>query len=159
MSENKKMKEENKDEIIVQENNEELNLEKLEKIEEEIKKQTTIPEEKKDKINKRVFQNIMIAIGIVIYFTFINLGFYNIAPAKFLIDVQAFSMLSIGITIVIYEVAYKKDSGKLAIYGIEIVIFFNGIKRHTVDIVVCIIDHHLVPGFVNNCCKRKQSLM
>lgn len=104
---------------LVLKNKEEFNKEKLEKIEEEIKKQTTIPEEKKKKINKRIFQNILIAIIIVVYFAFINLGFYNIKPAKFLIDLQVFSILTLGITIIIFEVAYKKDNGEHAIYGIE----------------------------------------
>lgn len=117
--EKKKTKKGSKKEVVVKENPEELDKEKLEKIEEEIKKQTTIPDEKKKKINKRIFQNIMVAIVIVLYFIFINLGFYNIEQAKFLVDLQVFSMVSIAITIIIFEVAYKKDSGELAIYGIE----------------------------------------
>ena len=71
------------------------------------------------KINKRIFQNIIIAVVIVLYFIFINLGFYNIEPIKFLKDIQVFSIITIGITIIIFEKAYKKDSGELAIYGIE----------------------------------------
>ena len=118
MAENEKKEEKNK-ELMVKENNQEIDEKKLEKIEEEIKKQTTIPKEKKLKINKKIFTNITIAILIVIYFIFINLGFYNIAPAKFLVDLQVFSILTIGITIIIFEIAYKKDSGELAIYGIE----------------------------------------
>lgn len=110
--------EENKKELIVKDT-EEFDKEKLEKIEEEIKKQTTISDEKKKKINKRVLKNITVATVIVLYFIFINLGFKNLEPAKFLIDLQVFSILTIGITIVIFEVAYKKDSGELAIFGIE----------------------------------------
>lgn len=114
-----KIQEETKKELIVKENPKELDEVKLEKIEEEIKKQTTIPEEKKLKINKRIFQNIILAIVIVLYFIFINLGFYNIEPSKFIKDLQVFSIITIGITIIIFEKAYKKDSGELAIYGIE----------------------------------------
>lgn len=105
--------------LIIKENQEEFDKEKLEKIEKEIKKQTTIPDEKKIKMNKRVFKNIMIAIVIVLYFTFINLGYYNIEPLKFLVDLQVFSILTIGITIILFEIAYKKDSGEITIYGIE----------------------------------------
>lgn len=114
-----KIQEETKKELIVKENPKELDEVKLEKIEEEIKKQTTIPEEKKLKINKRIFQNIILAIVIVLYFIFINLGFYNIEPSKFIKDLQVFSIITIGITIIIFEKAYKKDSSELAIYGIE----------------------------------------
>ena len=112
-------KAETKKDLIVKENPKELDEIKLEKIEEEIKKQTTIPEQKKMKINKRIFQNIIIAVAIVLYFIFINLGFYNIETLKFLTDLQVFSLIMIAITIIIFEKAYKKDSGELAIYGIE----------------------------------------
>lgn len=111
--------EENKKELIIKEEPEEFDKEKLVKIEEEIKKQTTIPEERKKKIIKRIFKNIMIAIVVVTYLIFINLGYYNIEPAKFLVDLQVFSIITIGITIIIFEIAYKKDSDELAIYGIE----------------------------------------
>ena len=117
-------KDEKKEDTLVDKDIKDIinNEKKLEKIEEEIKKQTTISDEKKKKINKRVFKNIMIAIGIVIYFIFINLGFYNLEPSKFLKDLQVFSIVTIGITIVIFEKAYKKDSGELTMYGIEFLI-------------------------------------
>ena len=108
---------EDEKELIIKE--QKIDKVKLDKIEEEIKKQTTISEEKKNKINKRLFRNITIAIGIIIYFIFINLGFYNLETIKFLKDLQVFSITTIAITIIIFEIAYKKDSGELAIYGIE----------------------------------------
>ena len=113
-------KEEKQQEILV-DNIKDIskNEKKLGKIEEEIKKQTTISDEKKKKINKRVFINIIIAIGIVLYFIFMNLGFKNLEPSKFLKYIQTFSILTIVITILIFERAYKKDSGELTIYGIE----------------------------------------
>lgn len=100
-----------------------INKNQLEKIEEEIKKQTTISEEKKNKINKMIFKNLIIAVIIVLYFVFINLGFYNLDPSKYLKDLQVFSMLSITITIIIFEKAYKKDSLDITIYGIEALAF------------------------------------
>lgn len=111
-------KKENKKALIVKKEIE-MDEVKLERIEEEIKKQTTIPEERKKKINKRIFQNIIIAIVIVFYFIFINLGYYNLKGTKFLKDLQVFSIITIGITILILEKAYQKDSLELTIYGIE----------------------------------------
>ena len=64
-NENNELKEENSKELIIKENNQEIDREKLEKIEKEIKKQTTISEEKKLKINKKIFNNIVIAIVLV----------------------------------------------------------------------------------------------
>lgn len=99
-----------------------LDEEKLEKIKKEINKQTKMPEEQKKKINKKIFQNIAIAIGIIIYFIFINLGFHNIEENTYLTDLNVFSAVTIGITIILFEKAYKKDSGEVAIYGIEMLI-------------------------------------
>ena len=92
---------------------------KLEKIEEEIKKQTTIPEKRQNKINKRIFINILIAEIIIIYFIFIIMGYMKLEANTYLVDLRVFSMITIGITIIIFERAYKKDSDELAIYGIE----------------------------------------
>lgn len=99
-----------------------LDEEKLEKIKKEINKQTKMPKEQKKKINKKIFQNIAIAIGIIIYFIFINLGFHNIEENTYLTDLNVFSAVTIGITIILFEKAYKKDSGEVAIYGIEMLL-------------------------------------
>ena len=100
-----------------------LNEMQLEKIEKEIKTQSVITEEKKNKIHKKIFQNIIIAIGIVLYFIFINLGFTNIKPETFYKDLQVFSMISIIFTIVLMEKAYKKDNNELTIHTIEALVF------------------------------------
>lgn len=117
--ENKKKVEENK--LIVKKNSEELSInnEKLEKIEEEIRKQKTISEEKSKKINKKIFINVIIAITIILYFIFINLGYSNIELEKYLVDLKVFSIITISITIILFEKAYKKDSAEITIFGIE----------------------------------------
>lgn len=92
---------------------------KLEEIEEEIKKQTTISDDKKKKIYKRIFKNIIAAIIVIIYFIFINLGYSKLNPEIYLIDQQVFSLINLGITIIIFEKAYKKDDGEIAVFGIE----------------------------------------
>lgn len=120
-TEKEEQKTKNKKALVVQKDIE-IDETKLEKIGEEIKKQTTIPQEKKQKINKKIFTNILIAIIVVLYFIFLNLGFHNLKPSVFLRDLQVFSILTIGITIIIFEKAYKKDSGELTIYGIEVLV-------------------------------------
>lgn len=72
--------------------------------------------------NKELFINISIAIAIMIYFIFINLGYTNIATNILEIDLKVFALLFLGIAIFIFEIAYKKDNGILSIYGIETLI-------------------------------------
>ena len=100
-----------------------LNELQLEKIEREIKTQAVITEEKKNKIHKKIFQNIAIAIGIVLYFIFINLGFANIKPETFYKDLQVFSIISIIFTIVLMEKAYQKDNNEFTLFAIESLVF------------------------------------
>ena len=50
------------------------------------------------------------------------MGYDNIAEANYITDLKVFSIISIAITICIFEYAYKKDSGELAITGIEILL-------------------------------------
>ena len=120
IEDNSKTENEVKD-LTVKNNKEEMmiNPAKMEKIEEEIKKQTTISDERKNKINKSIFHNIAIANVIMLYFIFIVLGYQTITPDKFIIDLQVFSVITMGISIIVFEKAYKKDSTEYAIHGIE----------------------------------------
>ena len=105
-------------ELIKKEQND-INDIKLEKIEEEIKKQTTISEKRKNKIYNRIFKNIIVAIIVIVYFIFINLGYTKLSPEIYLIDQQVFSFITLGITIIFFEKAYKKDDSEIALLGIE----------------------------------------
>ena len=91
----------------------------MQTIEKEFEKQKSIPEKEQNKMNKKIFKNIIIGAVVVLYFIFVNLGFYNLAENTYLVDLQVFSAITIGMTIVIFERAYKKDSGELTIHGIE----------------------------------------
>ena len=105
-------------ELIAKKENE-ISEVKLEKIEEEIKKQTTISDKRKKKIYNKIFKNIIVAILVIVYFIFINLGYKKLAPEIYLIDQQVFSFITLGITILIFERAYKKDDGEMAMFGVE----------------------------------------
>lgn len=116
------LKEEKKEKELVVKKDISIDDEKLEKIQKEINKQTKLSKDEKKKINRKIFQNIVMAIGIVVYFIFINLGFNNIEESIYLTDLKVFGAVAIGITIILFEKAYKKDSGELTIYGIEMLI-------------------------------------
>ena len=91
----------------------------VKKIEEEIKQKTRLPENIKEKIKKEIFVNIIIAIGLVIYFTFLILGSVGTIKNVRSTDFNIFSIIMLSIAIYLFEVSYKKDSGKLAMFGIE----------------------------------------
>lgn len=91
----------------------------IEEIEKEIDEKTKLPNEVKDKIKKEVFTNIVVAAVIVTYFIFIVLGSIGSVKNVRIIDLNIFSMIFLGIAIVLFEVAYRRDQGNIAIYGIE----------------------------------------
>lgn len=91
----------------------------IEKIEKEIDEKTKLPNEVKDKIKREVFINIVVAVVIVTYFIFIVLGSIGSIKNVRTIDLNIFSMIFLGIAIVLFEIAYRKEEGNIAIYGIE----------------------------------------
>lgn len=60
--------------------------------------------------NKKIFTNILIAIAVMVFFCFVNLGFKNIQEDIFLTDLKVFSMSILILTITLFEISYKKDS-------------------------------------------------
>lgn len=88
----------------------------------EIKNRKKISNAEFGKINGRVFQNICIAVAIMFYLDFIILGFVNIEHEVFVTDLKVFSIALLAISIGIFEYGYKKDSGRHAIHGVEILI-------------------------------------
>lgn len=124
-----KNKEKIKEEIAekpIEENKKSIEKIDIKKIQETLKKEITakkvIPKEEQDKMNVEVFKNIAIAIVMVVFLNFIILGFINIENSVFLVDLKVFAVSILAIAIGVFEYAYKKDSGKIAIYGIETLI-------------------------------------
>lgn len=78
--------------------------------------------EKRKKVNEKIFENIIIAVAIMLYFIIINFSYYRIDESSLIIGLKIVSMVILLLSIIIFEIAYKKDSGKIAIYGIEILV-------------------------------------
>ncbi len=87
---------------------------------EEVRKEQEIPLDVKRQMNDKVFKNIIIAIFIMLFLVFVNLGYMNIKAEVLVTDLKVFSVTLSVLAILIFEKAYKKDSGKLAINGIEV---------------------------------------
>lgn len=86
----------------------------------EIKKNKKVADVELGKIHTRVFQNICLAVAIMLYLNFVVLGFVNIENPVFVTDLKVFSIALLVIAVGVFEYAYKKDSGRHALHGIEI---------------------------------------
>lgn len=78
--------------------------------------------EKNKIIRKKVFENLILAIVIMLYFVGLNVTYKNIDKDMFSIIIKSVSLIILFISIVIFEIAYHKDSGKVAITAIELLI-------------------------------------
>lgn len=97
---------------------EKITKEMQEKLEEKIK----LPKEIKEKQNKIAMENFFYAIFMSVYFIFLNMGFHNIVKHIFVVDTQVFSGVALVTAIILFEKAFKKENGNIAIHGIEILV-------------------------------------
>jgi len=88
-------------------------------IEKEIGEITKIPSDLKNEIRKEIFTNIIVSIALIIYFVFMMLGSNDSLKSSRAIDLNIFCTIFLAIAIVLFEIAYRKDSGKYAAYGVE----------------------------------------
>lgn len=91
----------------------------LEIIENEIKNNNMTYKEEIAKSYKDIFINIIYANAIVIYFILLIIARKLAIPTIFFNIIKACSIILILLTVGIFEIAYKKDSGKYAVKGIE----------------------------------------
>ena len=93
--------------------------ENLKKLEKEIVNKKQLPKKEEDKINKKIFENMIIADVIMAFFYLISLGSLNIETPIFITDLKVFSIGLIVLTVILFEISYKKENGNLCIHGIE----------------------------------------
>ena len=80
-----------------------------------------------EKYIKEIWKNIIKAIVIVVFFLLFNIAYSNIEGEYFKRGTQIFTIIFLFLAIYFFEKAYKKDNGKMAIEGIEILILSSGI--------------------------------
>lgn len=90
-------------------------LETLEKINEERK----LDKETKAVIYKKILKNFLFAIGILVLFIALRFMALNLDKTINILVYKILSVISLATTIILFEVAYKKDDDTLAITSIE----------------------------------------
>lgn len=85
-------------------------------------KKNNIPKEISQEILKKIFYNLLRAIGVMLYFVILNLAYVNIKQEKLVGDIKVFSGAFLVAGIYMLEKAYKSDSGEKAITAIELLV-------------------------------------
>lgn len=75
-----------------------------------------------EKTNTKIFWNILNAILIILYFVGTYIAYDFLQPEIFEKTLETATMVLLATAIIIFEIAYKKDNGILAISGIEALI-------------------------------------
>lgn len=97
----------------------ELKEKEIQNLGEKIKEINKLDPENEQKIRRKIFISMFMSAIVMFVFIFILMGYNNIPLQNYIIDLKVFSIIAIAVTICIFEYAYKKDSGSLAIIGIE----------------------------------------
>lgn len=74
------------------------------------------------KISKKVFENILIAVAIMLYFIMINFAYYRVEQNILLVGLKVLSIIVLALGITILEISYRKENGELAINAVEILV-------------------------------------
>lgn len=90
---------------------------------EELTKKRKMTQEVKENINKRIFCNCLVAIGIMLYICAIDVVYIYAKQEVVTIALKVFSMIFVAITVGTFELAYRKDNGRVAIVGMELLVF------------------------------------
>ena len=98
-------------------------MEKEIQIEKELENKRKLSKEVKDYINKKVFTNLAFSILYMMLMIAINILYLNIDLSEFITGVKLFSVLSIVVTIAVFEFAYRKESVEIMFYAIELLAF------------------------------------
>ncbi len=90
-------------------------LETLEKINQE----RILNKEIKKIISKKVLKNFIFATGILLFFAILKLMAINLEKQLAILIYKVLSVVVLVVTLILFEVAYKKDNDSLAITSIE----------------------------------------
>ena len=71
---------------------------------------------------KKILKNLLVAIGIISYFMILVFAYTRMNTERLSNDIQVFAGTFLVLGILALEKAYKKDSGKIAIIGIELLV-------------------------------------
>lgn len=93
-----------------------------EKVEKKKEKKEKLPKEISQEILKKMFMNILRAIGVMIYFVILNLAYSTMKQDRLMADIEVFAGVFLVTGIYMLEKAYKKDSGTDTCTAIELLV-------------------------------------
>lgn len=94
----------------------------ISEFEEKIEKTKKMPQDIENKLNKKLIENISMAIAIIVYFMSLIFGKERINATTYTNLLKTYTMCLGILSIIIFEFSYKKESVKSMYTGIEVLI-------------------------------------
>ena len=149
---------------------EKIKEENIKKLDEQIKANKIISKDYKKKMNKQTIFNFLTIFAIVLYLFCLNISSIYTDTNIFLLMLKCFSILLAIISIIYFELAYRKDNERLFLYGIEILvlgiatlfsnyiyyIYFNSFNKIITCFTLVFIIYYLVKIFIARRNMRKK---
>lgn len=89
---------------------------------EEITQKRKMTQEVKEKLKQKIWLNLCLAIGVMLYFCGMDAVYLYASSEISMVVFKILAMVAILLTVIVFEVAYRKENGSLAIIGIELLI-------------------------------------
>ena len=144
--------------------------ENIKKFNEQVELNKKIPENYKKKINKKTISNIIILLTMVIYLVCVNILSLYIETKVYLTYIKILSFVLCAISIVYFELGYKKDNEGLFLYGVEVLIlsfitlfsnymyylFFNSYNKILIGITAIAVVYYMIKILISRRKMKKQ---
>lgn len=95
-------------------------MEKAKLMQLEIEEKRKLPKKIKDSISTNIFQDLLVAIIIMLYFCAVNFSYYKFENKIFEDIMKYFALGIVLFTVIIFEFSYRKNSMQLLIIGLEL---------------------------------------
>lgn len=95
-------------------------MEKAKLMQLEIEEKRKLPKKIKDSISTNIFQDLLVAIIIMLYFCAVNFSYYKFENKVFEDIMKYFALGIVLFTVIIFEFSYRKNSMQLLIIGLEL---------------------------------------
>lgn len=100
---------------------------------------------------KTIFKNLLQAVGVICYFIVLDFAYTRMDIERLSRDIEFFAGVFLALGILLLEKSYKKDSGKIAITGIELLcLSFHSLSiMHFITILECEFRFYLIASSIS----------
>lgn len=105
-----------------QKEQEKITQENIKKFDEQYKQSRIIPEDYEKQIRNRILKNTIVAIIVIVYLILLNVLSMHMETTPYIIGIKVLSVVFAVISVIYFELCYRKDNGFLFLHGAEFLV-------------------------------------